>query len=371
MNRIRSLRLSVLLVLLVFQALPASAVGMWARRYGVECSACHAYPSLQLTNIGLDFMRRGHRMDKDTYDPVVAHMVSAHGEWNYQIEEKGSTSFESPDLHLHVGGALSPRFSAYVDANVNNDFEVAYMQYTQTQKGDSYFTARAGKLIPTLVRNYGSGLMGSASSPLILTDTTVGPNPFTPSRDSTGIDVAERWKSLYVQAGVLNGEDVEDQVAVNHHKDFYATAEWNSEIEPTGVGLYYFRGGYDLLSDAPDPIFDRYDRLGGFLNYTTDQVRLVGGYLTGKDQRTLLADRKIHGYFAQVEAHPADWAAPFTRYDDVQVETEEGTDHLKQLSIGCALRLFENDVTGGRLVIEVARKDEAGAKTNSALLNLI
>src|SRR5436309_9216527 len=153
---------------------PASAIPAWSRRYNLPCGACHAYPSLQLTADGLDFFRRGHRMEKDTIDKNIINLISAHGEWVYEIKEGESTAFPSPELHLHAGGALSPLFSAYVDANINEDFEVIYLQLTkEAQSGDKYFTARGGKISPTIIRNYGNGLMASASTPLILTDATL------------------------------------------------------------------------------------------------------------------------------------------------------------------------------------------------------
>jgi hypothetical protein len=68
--------------------------------------------------------------------------------------------------------------------------------------------------------------MASASTPLIITDTTLAGNPFTPARDSFGVDIAARWKSIFMQTGVVNGEDVEGQAAVQNHKDLYATGEF-------------------------------------------------------------------------------------------------------------------------------------------------
>jgi hypothetical protein len=155
----------------------------------------------------------------------LTHYLSGHGEWEYDLEQGQSTQFQKPEFHLYAGGALSSIFSFYVDANGNNDYEALYLQMTKEQGSETYFTARAGKISPTMIRNYGNGLMASASRPLILTDATLADNPFTPARDSFGVDVAARWKALYFQAGVVNGEDVPGQAAVSNHKDFFATAE--------------------------------------------------------------------------------------------------------------------------------------------------
>ena len=352
----------------------ASAIPMWSRRYSVSCSYCHAYPGLQLTAGGLDFFRRGHRMEKDTFDKDLSHSISAHLEWEYDVAQGQSTAFESPELHLHAGGALSPLFSLYGDVGFGSDgsnLETLSLQLTKELGSDTYFTARGGKISPTIIRNYGNGLMASASTPLILTDTALGNNPFNPARDSFGVDVGYRWKSLFVQAGVLNGEDVEGQAAVKNHKDIYATAEMALPDGLSGVGLYYYRGGYDLGDPDSGLLFDRYDRTGVFANFTRDRFRVAGAYLWGKDQIQTLSDQKIHGWYAQADVHPAEWLAPFVRYDDVKTETTDGTDRVRQGTVGCAIRLFDNEITGGRMVIEGFRKKETGVSTTGALLNFL
>jgi hypothetical protein len=349
----------------------ASGVAMWSRRYNVACSYCHAYPSLQLNAAGVDFHRRGHRIEKDTFDKDPTHLLSAHVEWEYDVLERQPTKFETPAFHIHAGGALSPAFSVYVDATINEELEIAYLQYTREKGSDSYFTARAGKVSPTLVRNYGNGLLASASAPLIMTDTILGQNPFTPARASFGVDVAGRWKSLFVQAGVVNGEDVQGQAAVNNHKDIYATGEVALPDGISGVGLYYYRGGYDLGNPDTGFLFDRYDRKGVFANFTNDRFRLAGAYLYGKDEVSTLSDRKIRGYYAQADVQAASWIVPFARYDEVKTETEEETVRTRKGTVGCAIRLFENEITGGRLVLEAFRKKEAGESANGAVVNLL
>ncbi len=363
--------LSIVLELLVL-ARAMSALPMWSRRYSVPCGYCHAFPSLQLTSAGADFFRRGHRIEGDKLDKDLTHYLSAHGEWEYDVERGQSTQFQKPEFHAHTGGAISSVFSFYVDANVNEDFEALYLQATKEQGPETYFTARAGKISPTIIRNYGNGLMASASTPLILTDTTLGNNPFTPARDSFGLDVGARWKALFVQAGIVNGEDVPGQAAVNNHKDFFATAEVALPDGLSGVGLYYYHGGYDLGDPSVAPlIFDRYERTGIFANFTRDRFRLAGAYLYGKDHIETSSDKKLHGYYVQADVHPVEWVVPFVRYDDVKTEQDEETDRVRKLSVGCSLQIYQSEIMAGRLVLEGSRRKEAGRYTNAALFNLL
>ncbi len=367
-------RLGALLITLIAAVLlapPSTAVPMWTRRYGVACASCHAFPGLQLTGAGLEFFRRGHRMDGDTFDKDFTHLLSAHGEWEYEAKEGESTAFTQPDFHLHAGGAVSTNFAFYVDAGINAEFEAIYLQVTKSWKDDVYFTARGGKVSPTLIRNYGNGLMASASTPLVLTDTTVGGSPFTPARDSFGINVGAQLKWFFLEGGVVNGEDAPGDAAVNNHKDVYATVEFAAPDGLSGVGLYYYRGGYDLGDDLTGFLFDRYDRSGIFANYTRDEFRIAGAYLYGKDRVETLFDRKLHGYFVQADGHPGSRWAPFLRFDDVRTETELGESTVKKGTLGCAAKIYENDYSASRVVLEVSREKEDGVSTNAAALNVI
>jgi hypothetical protein len=334
---------------------------------------CHAYPSLQLTASGLDFLRRGHRFEKDAFDKDFANLLAAHGEWSYTRQEKEPAApFESPDIHFHAGGAISSHFSTYSDVALNGgDLEALMLQFTKESGGESYFTARVGKISPTIIRNYGNGLMGSASTPLVLTDATLADNPFALARGSFGLDVAQRWKRLFVQTGVLNGEDVPGQASVNNHKDFFATAELTAADQPTGIGLYYYRGGYDLGDPATATLFDRYDRTGVFANYTHDKFRLAGAFVFGEDHVQTLTPRKIRGLYIQLDSHPGDWGVPFARYDWVKTDAEDESQRTWKMTVGSAFRLFESEITAGRAVLELYRKSEAGAAANGVMVNML
>ena len=372
-GRARLIGLLLIFVGLVVSVSPASAVPAWSRRYGFSCGMCHAYPSLQLTATGLDFLRRGHRLKDDKFDKDLTNLLSVHGEWTYTKQEnEPAPPFESPDAHFHAGGAISSHFSSYADVTLNGgDLESLMLQFTKEHGDESYFTARIGKISPTIVRNYGNGLMASASTPLVLTDATLADNPFTPARESFGIDVAQRWKGLFVQTGVLNGEDVPGQAAVNDHKDFFASAEFTAPEQPTGVGLYYYRAGYDLGDPEAATLFDRYDRTSVFANFTHDKVRLAGAYAFGKDRVQTLAERKIRGFYVQLDAHPRDWGVPFARYDWVKTEVEGESERTWMVTIGSAFRLFESEITAGRAVLELYRRSEAAVEANGVMMNLL
>ncbi len=356
-------------------ASPAAALPQWARRYSVSCSTCHAWPSEQLTAVGLDFLRRGHRMKGDEFDKDFTHLLSAHVEWEYDFAQGTTNQFNDPELHIHGGGALSANFSAYFDANVNNDIEAAYAQYTYEEGDNSYFTIRGGKLNPTLIRNYIGGLSVSASTPLVFTGTTLGANPFTLDQTRLGVDVGGRLQNVFVQAGVVNGEDVPGQAAVDHHKDVYGTAELTAPDGASGVGLYYYHGGYDLGDPTAGPLLgDSYYRAAVFANWTAAHWRLAGAYLYGKDMVQTEAVSKIDGWFALFEFRPGGWWVPFVRYDDARtVLVVPGNDRVRQGTAGVALELYQVASSSSRLALELARSSDpvTHSNVNSGLANLV
>ena len=353
-------------------SLPSAAVPMWARRYNVGCNTCHNWPAFQLTATGLDFLRRGHRLKGDGFDKDWTHLVAGHVEWEYDVATGSTNQFNSPDFHLHAGGALTENFSGYVNANINNEIEAAYLQYTKEWGDDVYFTARGGRLSPTLLRNYGSGLEAGASDPLILSGTTLNANPFTPDRTNNGVDVGGRYQMFFAQAGVLNGDDVAGQASIGHHKDFYATLEATPD-GVSGVGLYYHHGGYDLGDPAAPPqLNDSYHREGVFANYSQSLFRIAGAYLYGTDHvATVTPDRKIHGWYAQANGYPSGWVAVFVRYDDTKTQDETGQVHTRQGTVGATFKVFEMNTTSARIALEAARQQVPGVHTNMGLVNLL
>ncbi len=321
--------------------------------------------------MGLDFFRKGHRFDTDTFDKDFSHFLGGHVETEYDIAQGTASQFTQPDFHLHAGGALSEYFSAYLDANVNNDFEAIYAQATKAFGKESFVTARAGKLTPTIIRNYANGIMASASTPLIITDSTLGLNPFTPARGSFGVTAAGGWKSLFFETGVVNGEDIPGQVSVNRHKDFFASGEFALPDGVTGIGLYTHRGGYDI-TDPSVGAFDRYNRSALFANFTRSAYRVAGAYVTGKDSIASLSDQKIRGWYVQGDLNSIRKIAPFVRYEATR--TNDGASDVERQrkgTIGFSLTAFETEVGAGRIVIEGSRTTSAESHSNSALVNLL
>lgn len=369
-RRMPALFATLLPVLLLIASAPqAGATPMWARRYGMGCSGCHTFPSFQLNSDGLDFLRRGHRQEGDGSETNFANLLSARGEWEYVAVQHEPAPFGAPEFHFQAGGAVSKMFSAYADANVNSDFEALYLQYTHANGKDAYFTARGGKSTPVILREYADGLMASASGPLIINDASLGANPFTPTRTSYGVDAAQRWKALYLQAGILNGEDVPDQVAVNHHKDVFASAQLNVADSPTGVGVYYFHGGYDLAADSTD---DRYNRAAVFANFTKAKYRLAGAYLRGTDDIGPSDQHpKITGGYVQADVTSSEHFVPFARFDYVETEHVDEASIVRQGSVGVTAALYVSDVSGGRISAEFARRDEAGTTTDAGTVTLL
>jgi hypothetical protein len=165
---------------------------------------------------------------------------------------------------------------------------------------------------------------------------------------------------------------VAGQASVGHHKDFYATLEAMPD-GVSGAGLYYHHGGYDLGDPAlPPQRNDSYQRQGVFANYTQSLFRVAGAYLYGKDSvATVTPERKIHGYYAQVNGYPTGWVAVFARYDDTTTQDETGKLRTRQGTVGATFKVFEMHTTSARIALEAARQQTPGAHTDLGVVNLL
>jgi len=165
---------------------------------------------------------------------------------------------------------------------------------------------------------------------------------------------------------------VAGQATVGHHKDFYATLEATPD-GVSGVGLYFHHGGYDLGDPAAPPqLEDSYHREGVFANYSQPLFRVAGAYLYGKDHvATLTPDRKIQGWYVQVNGYPAGWVAVWARYDDTKTTDETGQLRTRQGTVGATLKVFEMNTTSARIALEAGRQEVPGSHTNLGVVNLI
>ncbi len=106
------------------------AVPAWSRSEATSCSSCHATPTWQLTNVGLDFLKNGHRSDafkfnskSQTWDNYFS-LVWKGRFYSDQLDDaktgnantqKPSSNFEHHSFSIYTGGALYDRFSYFTE----------------------------------------------------------------------------------------------------------------------------------------------------------------------------------------------------------------------------------------------------------------
>jgi len=66
-----------------------------------------------------------------------------------------------------------------------------------------------------------------------------------------------------------------------------------------------------------------------------------------------------------------DWVVPFIRYDDVKTTDDVAETRTRKGTLGTAFRLFENEITAGRIVLEVSRTKDQDVSSNGALAALL
>lgn len=62
---------------------------------------------------------------------------------------------------------------------------------------------------------------------------------------------------------------------------------------------------------------------------------------------------------------------PFARYEEVTTESKDETMNVRKGTLGCALGIYQSEITAGRLVLDASRRKGGQAFTNAALLNLL
>ena len=117
-------------------AVQLMAIPAWSRLTSQSCNACHATPTWQLTSMGLEFLKNGHRIEAtkvDAKDQKLENYMSfvwkgrAYGDsldsqrTGLANTQKPATNFEQHSFSLYTGGALSDRFSYFTELYLNEN----------------------------------------------------------------------------------------------------------------------------------------------------------------------------------------------------------------------------------------------------------
>jgi len=376
------------------------AVPAFSRMTGTSCNACHATPTWQLTTMGLEFLKNGHRMEAlkvDAKEQKLDNYLSfvwkgrAYGDTldsqrtGLANTQKPATNFEQHSFSLYTGGALSDRFSYFTELYLNENtgntsganvvqgdaarkkLAEAFLHYNQPINKDLFLSVRAGEILPGILHVFGVGARSAEQRALVLNDPLAGnSNTFRPFSRQQGMDATlnSAHSETSFSVGVVNGSStsVTNSIDADNHKDWYASALWSFDKNQSAVGLYHYEGQYSNYATANDfataLTFDNKFKKDGLLaRFIRDKFRVVGAYFLGEETMNLGGTKtKNKGYYGLVDYNFTDSFGIFARLDNLDPNKDIANNETSMAMIGLNGMLYQSDKSGARWNFEYTEK---------------
>ena len=403
------MKLLRILVPMLLGSIQLLAVPAWSRLTEQKCSSCHATPTMQLTPMGLDFLKNGHRVEPtkvdkkeqklDNYFSMVwkaRAFADKSDNKSLGTVQKPSSQLELHSFSVYTGGALSDRFSYFTEMYLNENtgstaganivqgdgarkkLAEAFLQYNQPISKDTFLAIRGGEILPGIMHVFGVGARSAEQRALVINSGNVGSNPYKPFNRQQGFDATLVNKHFELAVGVLNGSANTNQIDADNHKDVFASALWNFDSHESAIGLYHYSGQFTNYATANDPstaiTFDnKFDRTGILARFLRDNWRVVGAYFTGKETFNAAGlEAKNKGYYALVDYNFSESFGVFARADYFKPRDDQDAD-TKQFLVGLNGMLFQSEKSGARWNLEYLSQDQkplTGANVKSSQLRL-
>ncbi|HAZ14765.1 MAG: hypothetical protein A2X86_10540 [Bdellovibrionales bacterium GWA2_49_15] len=397
-KRFMSLCLSIL-CLAVFIAPQAHAVPAFGRTIGGNCTACHATPTWQLNEMGLEFLKNGHRSealafkaDEIKWDNYLSFVWK--GRAYYTENAKPRSQFEQHSFSIYSGGALSERFSYFTEMYLSENTGVtnrttvagyggdaarkklaeAFLQYNQPLGGKNFVAVRAGEILPEMIHTFGAGARSIEDRAQIFNVATNSANPYKPFTRSQGLDVKLNAEVLEATVGVVDGAATgTNAIDTNNHKDLYAGLQGNLDQHGSAVGLFAYSGLFTTYATAEDPssapVFDNeFSKMLVLARFVQDKFRIVGAYMTGKEEENISSaktETKNKGYFALVDYNFMDSLGVFARYDMLDPNKDNSYSETKLLTVGLNGLLYMHEKSAARWNLELSDKKISEASASA------
>lgn len=374
------LTVAILSVFLVFVFTPrkAEAISAWAKKYNLECSTCHSGGGpTKLTPVGVEFLRRGHRMNDDEASTDLSKLVSINTKLRFNDSNAAgrNSSFEVHALSLYTGGVLSNHFSYFTEmylyentgrttGAVNSDLgrgklADAYLMYNSSPGKSSYTTVKFGQVSPSQLLIYWNvGPRYSETRPYIVNNSTVAPNTYRPFLRNFGVEVAQTVNDFHGAFGVLNGtgSGVTNSVDNNSSKDIYGTADYVLDNQGSAVGVYGYKGKGLVTPSTGASWENEFNRVGAFGQLSRGQLNLTGVFTKGEEQITSAGVKSNNkGLLAEVDWTLNDKWVAFGRYDYFDANVGKDSDELSGPVFGSTYQLLDS----GRAIFEYHKQGKA------------
>ena len=406
MKTIRPLIFAALALLAPMQLF---AVPAWSRGEATACSTCHATPTWQLTTVGLDFLRNGHRADPlkykvkgQTLENYIS-LVWKGRTFSDQLDDdrtgnantqKPKLNFEQHSFSLYTGGALNERFSYFTElylsentgatsgANITQGdaarkkLAEAFLQYNLPVAEGDFLAIRAGEILPEILHVFGVGARSIEQRAVVLNDPLTGSsNTYRPFSRQQGIDFKYNAEHYELSAGLVNGSDTSttNSIDADSHKDWFASALYMLDEQESAVGVFHYNGqfaNYTTKQDFSTPLLYRNDyyRTGLLGRFIRDDWRLVGAYFLGEETVNAAgAKADNQGFYALLDYNFSEKFGAFARYDYLDPNTDLARNETSQIIFGLNGLLFSTLRSGARWQVELSQRETyLGGTLNAA-----
>lgn len=375
------------------------AVPAWSRSEATACSSCHATPTWQLTNVGLDFLRNGHRNEPLKYNSkahTLENYVSLVWKGRFfsdQLDDartgnantqKPKSNFEQHSFSLYTGGALSERFSYFTELYLSENtgatsgpnvvqgdasrkkLAEAFIQYNHPIAGGQFIAVRAGEILPEILHVFGVGARSIEQRAVVLNEALAGnSNTYRPFSRQQGVDVKYNSEHLELTAGLVNGSDTSttNSIDADSHKDWYAAGLYMFDEQQSALGVFHYDGqfaNYTTKQDFSTPLLYRNDfyRTGLLGRFIRDNWRVVGTYFFGEETTNAARTKaKNRGYYALLDYNFNDTLGTFVRYDYLDSNKDLSRNETSQIIFGFDGLLYSTLKSGARWQVEFSQKE--------------
>jgi len=374
------------------------AVPAFSRMTGASCNACHATPTWQLTTMGLDFLKNGHRMEALKVDPKDQKLDNylsfiwkgrAYGDTldnkrtGLANTQKPATNFEQHSFSLYTGGALSDRFSYFTELYLNENtgntsganvvqgdaarkkLAEAFIQYNQPITKDMFLAVRAGEILPGILHVFGVGARSAEQRAIVLNDPLAGStNTYRPFSRQQGLDATLVGQHFEAAVGVVDGSStsVTNSIDADNHKDWFASFLYSFDANHSAVGVYHYDGQFSNYATQNDfatalTYDNKFKKDGILARFIRDKFRVVGAYFLGEETMNLGGTKtKNKGYYGLVDYNFTDSFGVFARIDNLDPNKDIANNETTMAMIGLNGMLYQSDKSGARWNFEYTEK---------------
>lgn len=342
----------------------SGAIPAWARKYSVNCSACHQPAVPRLNEAGMRFKWAGYRMPEEIGEVAevvkVQNYIAGGGKLQFEYNKPEGASadvsaFSLPSVTLFYAGPVGRRFAAYFELEHGAGSEVerigqisglwgSEQRYGGFRVGQMHYLAEWGLA--------GFDRPSGISSPLAIDGSVTGAVPFALGEHQMGAELYYVRGSNRLSAQVLNGINPEGAGSMGDadtKKDFLVTDQMLIDSAGSGIqGVVYYGSLVGLDASAPAQN-SHFLRLGITANKIIGNFELLATLIYGKDSDLPVgggspfasAQNKGIGYwlsgqytFGRAAETPL---TLFSRYESVDPNTETSADANRRFVLGAVL----------------------------------